>query len=196
MAKRTAKAASKMDAGQRKIAAGIIAVIVAALAYIAFALTGMFSFRLLFPRTAEPAPPVAPQAKAVNMREVHALALAAARLWRDDAALSSLAAAGSRSERWELVFVSASTKGLGYRVVVDDNRVFSQEEISYRGVGAEFPADDLITPEEAVRQARAIAGYEEATVEGVEAVYGAGGKIWYWGVRTDRGLVSIKARRP
>ncbi len=185
------------DAGQRKIAAGLAAVIAAALAYIGFAMTGMFSFRLLFPPANQPAAEIAAPIRGLDLDDAYNLALVEARAWHGDAVLSSLSAptdAAGRSDRWELVFISPSTKGRGYQVVVVENRIVSKEEISYQGAGADFPAD-LITPEEAVRQVRTIKGYEDAAIQGVEAVYGAGGKIWYWGVRTARGVVSIKARR-
>lgn len=133
-------------------------------------------------------------------RDAYAVAASSARAWRVDAQLStlhSLADVGmtGKSVAWRFVFISPvpSLKGRGYAVEVRDQIVVSNSEIAYMGSGAEFP-QSIMSEEQAIARVHAIQGYESASVIGIEAVYGPKEKLWYWGVRTPRGVVSVEAR--
>lgn len=132
-------------------------------------------------------------------RNAYDIALLKARAWQPDANLAFMNSGGSvggtgRSENWKLIFVSKNRKEKGYAVEVSDYKIVSAAEIPYTGIAADFPVD-IITPEEAIQHVRQIKGYENAEILGVEAVYGQGGKIWYWGVKTSKGTVTTKATR-
>lgn len=132
-------------------------------------------------------------------RSAYDVALLKAQEWQPDAKLAFISSGGSvgstgRSDVWKLIFVSKNKKEKGYVVEVSDYKVISSSEVTYVGVAADFPID-VITPEEAIRHVRQIKGYENAEILGVEAVYGQGGKIWYWGVKTSKGTVTTKATR-
>lgn len=184
---------------QRRIFWGILMLIAGAGCYIVLYLLGVIDFGFLFRiRSSESILEKERMEEGrETVRNAFDIALPEARKWHADAVLASLVARQvgekGRSDNWELVFVSPSTKGKGYLLRVEGQGVLSREEISYQGIGADFPVD-LISPEEAIKQARQIKGYENVKIQGVEAIYGQGGKIWYWGVRTSKGVVSMKAR--
>lgn len=120
----------------------------------------------------------------------YAIALARAREWKNDAAPSYFELQDANAARF--IFVSGE-EGVGFAVEVVSDAVTSAQEISYTGFGAEIP-EETITPEEAIKRVQNMAGYESALIEGVEAVYGREGQVWYWGVKTDKGTVSVEAR--
>jgi len=125
------------------------------------------------------------------------LALTAARQWRADAELSYLIAdevgqIQGRSNNWQLIFVSPSVKGKGYLVKIIGAQIADTEEISYNGMAAELPAQ-TITQAEAVAKVRAMPGYQNVKILGVGMIYGASVKTWYWGVKTDKGTVTVAA---
>lgn len=126
-------------------------------------------------------------------------ARAEAKKWQSDAILAYMNSAAIEtsggSEVWKFIFVSPSPSahGKGYMVEVESGNIRRAAEIPYIGAGGEFPSDAIAT-DEAVRRVRAIKGYEDAEILGIEAVYGPNGGIWYWGVRTSRGVVTIKAK--
>jgi hypothetical protein len=129
-----------------------------------------------------------------------ALALAEAQKWRSDAELSYVLSGNDvgqlkgRSNDWQLIFVSQNIKDKGYLVKITDAKISSTEEISYAGQAAAFPAD-AISQAEAVAQVKAIPGFADVKILGVEMIYGAAVKTWYWGVRTDKGTVSVIAAK-
>jgi len=123
------------------------------------------------------------------------LALAEARKWRADAELSYVLSADAsqlkgRSNNWQLIFVSPSLKGKGYLVKIVDAKISETKEISYAGSAAEIPAN-IISQAAAVAQVKAMPGYANVKILGVDMIYGAAVKTWYWGVKTDKGTVTI-----
>jgi len=60
--------------------------------------------------------------------------------------------------------------------------------------GANLP-EDVLPPGDAIARVRKIPGYENETIFSAEAVYGSGGEIWYWGVKTSKGVVTVKAQK-
>ena len=52
---------------------------------------------------------------------------------------------------------------------------------------------NIISPEEAVVKALRVEGYETERVLVFEAVRGEEDDMWYWGVKTPRGTVTVKA---
>ncbi len=159
-----------------------------------FILEGVF----LISRLARPSvkdqsetPPVT--APAYPFISVYELVLGEARRWRKDAVLSySSNSPGADSKTPSMfIFVSPSFPNTGFVVESDADKVISSREISYSGEGGEF-RDNLITQEEAIKRVHSIAGFEDAEIVSVEGVYGPEGKIWYWGVKTNKGTVSVK----
>ncbi len=127
------------------------------------------------------------------------MALVKAREWQADAVLSYMNSdevnGSGTASTWRLIFISQSIKDKGYEIKIYNRQVISAEEISYVGNGEEFPAETIITEERAVEMVKKMPGYENAEILGVDAVYGQGTKTWYWGVKTDKGVVSIEAKK-
>ncbi len=134
----------------------------------------------------------------VSATDVSAVALAAAKTWSPDALLAyvnsgAVEQLGGRAAQWEFIFVASSKKGKGYRVTITDHTITHQEEISYQGKGAPLPPSML--PEDiAIKRVRAMPGFEHVDILGVEAVHGPSGAVWYWGVKTSKGVVSVEAK--
>jgi hypothetical protein len=126
-----------------------------------------------------------------------ALALAEARKWQADAELSYVLSADAsqlkgRSNNWQIIFVSPSIKDKGCLVKIADAKISETKEISYVGPAAEIPAN-IISQAEAVAQVKAMPGYANVKILGVDMIYGAAIKTWYWGVKTDKGTVTVIA---
>lgn len=128
------------------------------------------------------------------------IALGHARAWKQDASLALMNSGpvtqSGGSAIWKMIFVSSDPgmQGRGYLVELADARILSAAEIPFVGTGAAFP-EGAKSHAEIIEQVRAINGYEDADILGIEAIYGAAGKRWYWGVRTSKGVVSITAER-
>lgn len=130
-------------------------------------------------------------------RSTYGAALARAQTWHKDAKLArtnfvSEYADGAQS--WEFVFVSISAKGKGFRVLVSGATATSAGEIGFTALGGDLP-QNIISAVEAVARARSIKGYENVQILGVEMIYGPDGKQWYWGVKTAKGTVTVRAAR-
>jgi hypothetical protein len=126
------------------------------------------------------------------------IGLAEAKKWQADAELSYLKSdqvgqERGRSDNWQLIFVSKNIKDKGYFVNVVNFKVVEIKEVDYVGAAAEFPIN-AISQEEAISRVRKIIGYENVEILGVEAIYGSTGDVWYWGVKTNKGTVSVKAK--
>ncbi|MEK7212797.1 MAG: hypothetical protein AAB686_03920, partial [Patescibacteria group bacterium] len=76
---------------------------------------------------------------------------------------------------------------------IRNRAVASAQEILYTAAGGDLP-DNVISSKEAIAKMRQIPGYENLTVQSVEMIYGPDGSMWYWGIKTDRGTVTIEAR--
>lgn len=119
--------------------------------------------------------------------------------WRPDAVLAysgTLAGqttATGRSDSWELIFTSPTLKDRGFRVVISDRNVTTAEEMPYAKKGAAVP-DNLIPSEQAAEYVRTLKGYENEQIISVELLYEAQAKMWFWGVKTSKGVVAIKAQ--
>jgi hypothetical protein len=127
------------------------------------------------------------------------MGLTEARKWQADAELSYVLSADAgqlkgRSNDWSLIFVSKNMKGTGFQVKISDGKIFETKEIVYAGSASEFPKD-AISQAEAVAQVRAMKGYENVKILSVGMIYGEAVKTWYWGVKTERGTVTIKANK-
>ena len=131
------------------------------------------------------APPV------FDYQAAYSIALAEAVIWDEK---SALAKSTETDFGWSYIFVTETKKDRGYRVEIANGKVVSSEEGAYSGLGGALPSD-LVTKEEAIAKVQAIPGYENAQISGIEMIYGPDGKQWYWGVKTERGTVSIKATK-
>jgi hypothetical protein len=142
------------------------------------------------------------EAKENNLMEgksAIALGLAEAQKWQADAELSyvfseNVGQLKGRSNDWKLIFVSKSVKGKGFQVKIADAKISDTSEISYTGQAAELPVD-TISQAEAVAQVKAIPGFANVKILGVDMIYSKEVKTWYWGVRTDKGTVSVIAAK-
>ncbi len=115
------------------------------------------------------------------------IALAAAAAWQSDAALSKMTLVDEPSDAWDFIFVSPKKKNAGFEIEVSEQTVVSSTPITLAGGGNALPAD-LISPDQAIEQARAVPGYGKAVITSVELSYNAAAKQWYWGVRTSAGV--------
>ena len=111
--------------------------------------------------------------------------------WMNDAVPSYFELKNLDTSRF--IFVSEEKNGVGFVVEIFRDDVTEAEEIPYNGLGALIP-ETTITPDKAIERVKNTPGYENALIQGVEAVYGREGKVWYWGVQTDKGTVSVEAR--
>ncbi len=129
--------------------------------------------------------------ESTSYKSAYETAIFRARKWSDDAVPSYFELKNSDASRF--IFVSEKKNGIGFAVEVFGDDVTEAEEISYNGLGAIIP-ETIITSDEAIERVKNTAGYEDALIEDVEAVYGREGKVWYWGVKTDKGTVSVETR--
>jgi hypothetical protein len=141
-----------------------------------------------------------PSKKLMTSIDAYALAESKAKEWRTDAVLAAQNSAPAQTStdgqagEWELIFVSDAKKGIGYKVTIADKSVRSAEEIPFYGQGGVPPADSL-TAEQAIEKVLKIKGYENEKIISVEMIYGPDGSQWYWGVKTAKGTVTIKAAK-
>lgn len=132
-------------------------------------------------------------------RNAFDIALLEAQKWQPDARLAYMNSGPvgetGRSDVWKAIFTSPKIKDKGLEVEVADYKVVSKTEIPItKNIGADFPVE-VISPEEAIAQVRQTPGYEKAEIYGVEVIRAPVGNSWSWGVKTNRGVVAIKAEK-
>lgn len=184
-----------MDKRYLTIGIGVVVVLVVILGLLAS--TG----RLRLPRVGGPAePPPPPDAHLLSTRNAYDIALLRAQEWQPDATLARTKSApgktgvSGRSDDWDLLFVSASAKGKGFHIVIQDRVITIAEEVPFTSEGGNLP-ENIISSQEAIARMRQIKGYENEPVLAVEMVYGPDGSEWYWGIKTPRGTVTINAKK-
>jgi hypothetical protein len=132
----------------------------------------------------------------VDSRNAYDLAVNRAKDWKPDAVLSNLESGsvdfGGRSNNWTFIFASGSTKGLGFEIKVENEKIVGAKEIPYVSQGTALPSN-LISADEAIQIAKSMPGNDKIEVTGVEAIYSPEGNIWYWGVKTVKGVITVKA---
>lgn len=182
---------------KRNLIIGIGIVIVLAIVLVLLVTTG----RLRLPRVGgPPAEPPPPDAHLMATRNAYDIALLRAQEWQRDAKLfhinSEPGATGvtGRSDDWDLIYVSEQVKGKGFHIVISDRAITTAEEIPITAEGGELP-ENIISSQEAISRMRQIKGYENEQVRSVELVYGPDGEVWYWGIKTARGTVTINAKK-
>lgn len=135
---------------------------------------------------------------AISTRDAYDIALEKAKEWQTDAALSFIDAvlldSNGNPKTWKLTFVSKNISGKGFVVEVENGVITNSKEIEYSGTGSELPTN-IISQQEAIEKVKKMSGYEDTEILGVEAVYGKGTEIWYWGVKTSKGTVSVEAKK-
>ena len=187
-----------MPGGQKKAIIIIAIIICAAVIFIiSYSLDFLhINFRFFSKTTVENARE--DDIKKMTPQSAFDMALGRAREWQPDAQLSFLGANTSseigRSDSWRMIFVSERAKGKGFVVTIENKAIVAVQETLYRGPAADFPAN-IISSDEAIAQVRAIPGYRDVPILGIEAIYGPAEKAWYWGVRTSKGVVTIEAKK-
>lgn len=138
---------------------------------------------------------IEPDAHLMTVRNAYDITLLEAQKWQPDAKLAYINAdsvsARGRSNVWKVIFISKNKKEKGFLVEIEDYKIISVSEISYSGVGVDFPAN-LLSTEDAIKMVHAMKGYENVEIYGVEAINM--GNLWYWGVKTSKGVISVKAK--
>lgn len=142
------------------------------------------------------APAVNDTVGTIPMEVAREKAYTRARAWHGDAELSQVTTlesgnAQADARAWRFIFVSPSRAGTGFVIDVRADSVSAGEEVAYAGTGAPMLANGK-TKDEAIAEVRALPGYANVRVSGVEATYGENDRVWYWGVITDRGTISIR----
>lgn len=138
--------------------------------------------------------------KKIFAQDAHGLALARAQEWSADARLARMLSISKqadekgRADSWELIYVSPTKKGLAYRIVITGKSLLESGETPFIAAGDELPAD-LVSSEQAIEAVRQIKGYENEPIISMEMVYDAPAKIWFWGVNTGKGVVTIRATK-
>jgi len=125
-------------------------------------------------------------------------------------------------DKLTILFGSPNALGdVGYKIEIQGDEIISEQEISLQdprkeaaqaaaGSGEEgvlsedvslfYPRCggiilEIIPLEEAIANMHSIFGYENEIVTEVEAICGPGGLTWYWGLRTSKGSVTVKANK-
>lgn len=143
---------------------------------------------------------IEPDAHLMSSRNAYDIALLKAREWKPDATLARISSLvdetgpSGRSDNWDLLFVSKSLKGRGYRIIIRNREISLTEEIIFIGSGGELP-ENIISSKEAISRIRQAKGYEDAKIVSVEVIYGLDGSQWYWGIKTSKGAARINARQ-
>lgn len=183
------------DKRKRYLFFGLAGITIAALVIIILAAAGMIGLKI--PGTSFLSE--TPKDDRPTARNAFDIALLEARKWQPDAMLafmnSGTVGETGRSGIWKLIFISPKIKNKGLVVEVENYQVVSRQEIPIAAsIGADFPAD-AVYPEEAIQKVRQMAGRADSQILGVEAIYDKRAKTWYWGVKTDRGVVSVDMKK-
>lgn len=128
------------------------------------------------------------------------LALTEAQKWKGDAKLADVSAENNANETGQSVFwlarFSSKTagKGKGFEVAIKNNKIVYTKEIVFYQEGKDLPPN-LISSEEAVAKFKGMAGYQNLRVISQELVYNEAAKKWRWGIKTEKGVVSVEAEK-
>jgi hypothetical protein len=175
---------TKRIATQRHILIGGGAIIIIALLSIA----GLIPWNRLF---------ITGDANMINGRNAYDIALLRAKEWQSDVLMDRINSGDigdtNQSKIWKVIFVSKNVIGKGLVVEIANRKVVSAMEISYFGTGADYPIG-TIAQDEAIRRFRQTPGNETEPILSVEAVYGPAGQVWYWGIKTAKGITSVQAK--
>lgn len=134
----------------------------------------------------------------MDTRDAVSLARDRALEWHSDAVLAYSATvagattAAGHSDSWELIFTSPGLKDRGFRILIDSRAITTAEEIPYTRKGAAVP-ENLIPSQEAADYVRSLKGYENEKIISVELMYESKVDTWFWGVKTSKGIIAIKA---
>lgn len=134
----------------------------------------------------------------LTSQDAFKLAEARAKAWQAEAALSRFSSADNqtsfagRADDWEFLFVSKKKTGVGYRIMIKDRQVVAADEIPFIGEGGGAP-EKTIGSEEAIAEAKRIFNDDSLKIISVQMIYNGSNQNWYWGVKTEKGLLSIKA---
>lgn len=133
----------------------------------------------------------------INGRNAYDIALLRAREWQPDVLMDRINSGDigdtNQSKMWKVTFVSRNAVGKGLVVEVTDRKVTSATEIPYVGTGADYPIE-TISQDEAIKRFRQTKGNENEPILSVDAVYGPAGQVWYWGIKTAKGITSVQAK--
>lgn len=133
----------------------------------------------------------------INGRNAYDIALLRAKEWQPDVLMDRINSGDigdtNQSKTWKVTFVSKNVIGKGLVVEVVDRKVAGVTEIPYVGTGADYPIE-TISQDEAIRRFRQTKGNENEPILSVDAVYGPAGQVWYWGIKTAKGITSVQAK--
>lgn len=120
--------------------------------------------------------------------------------WKPDAKLAQINAKGKlspagKSDSWVSRFSSQSIEGKGYEILIQNRLVAAKKEIDFYRAGADLPESGLIGEEEAIKKLRGISGYESAAVQSVELIPSVDGKAWFYGIKTEKGVITLPAAK-
>lgn len=120
--------------------------------------------------------------------------------WKTDAKLAQISAKGKispagKSDSWISRFSSQSVEGKGYEILIQNRLVAAKKEIDFYRAGADLPENGLIGEEEAIKKLREISGYENAAVQSVELIPSVDGKAWFYGIKTEKGVLTLPAAK-
>lgn len=137
----------------------------------------------------------------ISIEEAYCLSLPIAVNWKSDALpfyfLNSNSDERLYSNSWNVWFASQGSFGRVLKVSFENGKVNSFNEVLVFRTGNQFPI--LKSGEEVVNQLRSISGYKNVVIKAAEFIAfeseSEPESWWYWGIHTDRGVVSVKAGR-
>lgn len=137
-----------------------------------------------------------PEPQQVTLAEARELAEEAAQEWNQGAVPVQLIPINEEGSnvRFRAVYAGVSNTGVALAVIVYIDGNIETEEMVFTGEGATLPVNGK-TESEAIAEVRAMPGRENVEILSVEARFDSVNKVWYWGVRTDKGTISVKMEK-
>lgn len=137
---------------------------------------------------------IVPRAK-LTMKGVCDRALPETAKWSPDAKLVFIKSLGAitlegKSSQWQLVFSSKTKKGRGYEVIVQEDRIVSQKEITSTAVGADMPKE-WYDSDGAIKSLQSLPQFLDATIWAINFFYDRDSEWWMYVIATSVGNTSM-----
>lgn len=129
-----------------------------------------------------------------TVKGVYELSTREATKWSADAQPSFIKSLGAltlegKSNQWQAVFVS-TTKGKGYEILIQKDRIVSQKEVASDAKGAPLP-NTWFDSNETIRRLQALPQFADATITSLTFFYNTDALEWRYGLATSEGDTSI-----
>lgn len=117
-----------------------------------------------------------------------------AKEWSEDAKLVFIKSLGAvdlegKSSGWQVVFGSKAKK-MGYEIIIQADKIFSQKEIKSDSYGYDLP-ENWYDSGSAIASLQELPQFSDATVSSITFYYNIDGKNWGYALATSRGTTSM-----